>query len=225
MSNYFDCILNNSMQTGLQNNLKDAIEDVGAKVPSSACLWEYPEIIRKNLVANTISNVNLKSHDIINIYKTLEDDEIKYNISTSYNTNNIPHPNYALDNEEWGNKLSVDKIFDDLFLNILPNVRGVYSGDMTNTNENGDDIKEWNNELFNKTGNKIGLKPNSNYLRLYLTCQAEPIYIYITDSISDLSKGYNIKNSETVTFDIDEDNMTISAHILCISDEQINNIE
>ena len=55
MVNNFNSIIDDVMNTGLQINLKDAIEDVGIKVPSDVCIWEYPEIIRKNLIAKTVS--------------------------------------------------------------------------------------------------------------------------------------------------------------------------
>ena len=216
-------IIDNSMRNGLQMNLKDAMEDVGAIVPESACLWEYPEIIRQNLIAKTITNVNIIGSDIINISKS--SDNTTYNISTLYDTTNITRPIYSKPlNNSTDKLLSVDKIFDDLFKNILPEVRGVHSGDITTTDLNGTDNKLWINTLFNTNGVKHGLNPNSKYLRLYLTCQSEPIYILINSDITDLTNGYNVKNSDTITFEIDNTNMTLTANIACITQEQINSI-
>ena len=78
---------------------------------------------------------------------------------------------------------------------------------------------------FNKKGNKSGLLPTSKYLRLYLTSQPEPIYVFIDSAVSDLTKGYNIKDSDTVSFSVDDVNMTLSAHVSCITNEQLNSIE
>jgi hypothetical protein len=120
--------------------------------------------------------------------------------------------------------MTVDKVFDDLFANILPAVRGVHAGDMTTTDGSGTDTKTWNNTLFNMSGTKTGLQPSSKYLRLYLTCQAEPLYIYTSSAVSDLTNGYNVQNSDTVSFELNQDTMTMKAHISCITNEQINKI-
>lgn len=223
MGKHFGGVLDNSMQNGLQMNLKDAIEDVGVKVPNSACLWQYPEIIRKNLIANTLTNVNLRGGDVIHITSTSEDNSFVYDISTKYDTYDVSRPNYATGNG-WDDEMSVDKVFDDLFKNILPAVRGVHAGDMTTTDGSGTDTKTWTNTLFDISGTKTGLQPSSKYLRLYLTCQAEPIYIYTSSAVSDLTNGYNVQNSDTVSFELNQDTMTMKAHISCITSEQINKI-
>jgi hypothetical protein len=222
--NHSNCIVENSMLNGLQMNLKDAIEYAGVNVSNNDCLWQYPEIIRTKLIANTINNVNLAGKDIINISQTTNDTELVYNISTLLNTKTLQRPNYSLNNEQWGEQLSVDLIFNDLFNNILPAVKGIHAGDMTVTDNNGNDTKEWNNTLFKVTGNKSGLNSNSNYLRLYLTCQAEPLYILINDNISNTSNGYNMISSDTVSVDINNDTKTITANVLTITEEQIDSL-
>ena len=221
---HFDnCIVEQSMINGLKTNLKDAIEYAGAKVSKSECLWKYPEIIRDNLIAKSINNINLLGKDVINITKEHDNNnEIIYNISTIYDTNNIERPNYALPSDSWGDSISINTIFNDLFKNILPAVRGVYAGDMIVTSNDGID-NEWYNNLFDKKGCKHDLQPNSKYLRLYLTCQAEPLYILINSTITDVTGSYNIKSSDTVNLIIDNTN-TLSAHISCITTEQINDI-
>jgi hypothetical protein len=218
-------IMNNSMQTGLQINLKDAIEDVGGFVPESACLWQYPEIIRKNLSAKTVNHINLKGKDVINIYKTTNDGEDVYNISTIYDTSNIERPIYSDFSTIWSDEMSVDQVFTDLFNNILPAVRGVHAGDMTVTDESGVDTKKWVNTLFNKSGYKNGLNASSKYLRLYMTHQAEPLYIYINSVVDDLTKVYNAIDSDTVEFELDNANMTMKAHVSYITNEQITNLK
>lgn len=221
-----NCIVEHSMLNGLQMNLKDAIEYAGANVSNDDCLWQYPEIIRDNLIAKTINSVNILGQDIIKVTKTSNNDNIfEYNISTIYDTKDIKRPNYASNNDSWGDSISIDNVFNDLFNNILPSVRGIHAGDMTTTNELGNDNKIWNNTLFNKIGTKTDLVPNAKYLRLYLTCQAEPIYILIDSAISNTTNGYNVKDSDTVNFVIDDKNMTLTANILSITNEQIDSIK
>lgn len=218
-------IMDNSMQNGLQINLKDAIEDVGGFVPESACLWQYPEIIRKNLSAKAVNNINVKGKDVINIYKTTDNGEDVYNISTIYDTSNIERPIYSDFSTSWSDEMSVDKVFTDLFNNILPAVRGVHAGDITVTDGSGTDTKKWINTLFNKSGYKNGLIASSKYLRLYMTHQAEPLYIFIDSAINDLTKGYNAINSDTVEFELDDVNMTMKAHVSYITNEQITSLK
>lgn len=227
MANHFNGLVDNTMKNGLQINLKDAIEDVGVNVPDSACLWQYPEIIRKNLTAKNAvaANINLLGRDIINVSASTNDDsDIIYKISTRVNTVDLPRPSYAGRNNYWGDDLTADEIFEDLFKNILPRVSGIHAGDMTTTDGNGTDTKPWNNTLFGETGIKTGLKASSKYLRLYLNTAAEPMYIYIDSAVTDITNGFNVESSETVQFSVDSTNMTLSAHINCITDEQINSL-
>ena len=219
------CIVENSMINGLQMNLKEAIEHAGATVSKNDCLWQYPDIIKNNLIAKSISNINIIGKDIITITPVQTANSLVYQISTIYDTENINRPNYADTNEQWGKELSIDSIFNDLFSNILPSVRGVHAGDITTTDKNGNDTKQWNNTLFNEIGNKTNLESNAKYLRLYLTCQAEPIYILIESAISNTTGGYNIQDSDSVYFNKDDNNMTLSAHILNITKEQIDSLQ
>ena len=217
-----DKLINTSMKVGLQMNLKDAIEDCGVKVPSSVCLWEYPEIIRNNLVANTLNNVNIKGKDVINISSSVENENLVYTLSTKYDASKLDRPNFA--EGDWKADTNVKDIFDDLFVNILPNVRGVHAGDMTITDASGTDKKTWHNTLFNTTGVKLGLLPSAKYIRLYLTCQAEPIFIHIGNLTEDLTNGYNVMNSDTVEFELDNNNMTMTAHVNCITKEHVDKL-
>ena len=41
-----DSVIENSINHGLKNNLKNAIETAGVRVTSDTGLWQYPEIIR-----------------------------------------------------------------------------------------------------------------------------------------------------------------------------------
>lgn len=219
-----DCIIEQSMLNGLQMNLKDAIEYAGVKVSKSDCLWQYPEIIRDNLIAKSITNINLLGNDVIHVARSSDDNEIIYTVSTIYDTSGVKRPDYAHPSNVWADEMTVDTVFNDLFKNILPAVRGVHAGDVTTTDTNGNDTTEWHNTLFNKTGLKTDLQPNTNYLRLYLTCQAEPLYILISSAITNTTCSYNVKDSDTVMLQIDKNN-TLTAHISCITKDQIDNID
>lgn len=214
-------VLNSSMSVGLKNNLKDAIEDVGVNIPKDTCIWEYPEIIRKNLIAKTISVLNITGKDIIKITGDYQNNLV---ISTEINKSEFDRPNYASPDKNYSDIVSADIIFKDLFDNILPNVRGLYAADITTTDENGIDTTDWYNELFKVKGRKDNLERKSKYLRIYLTCQAEPLFIYIDANVNSLNK-YNIVDSDTVSFKLNDDDMTISAHISCIDESYINNLK
>lgn len=219
-----DSVLENSINQGLKSNLKNAIEGAGVRVSSNTGLWQYPEIIRNKMAVNTVNNINLVGGDCINVSYTADGDLLTYEISTSLDTYELKRPKWASDNNQWGKKLSVQNIFDDLFANILPNIRGVYAGDMTSTDYNGNDMTEWKNELFGVSGWKTGLKQSSRYLRLYLTSQHEPLYICVASNIEDITGGYNIGDSDTVSFSVDDGNGVLTAHVSIITDEQLKSI-
>lgn len=224
MSGLFDNVLENSINTGLQTNLKESIESAGIKIPASKCLWQYPKIIRDNLVTKTVNGINIRGGDVINITTESDGDVLTYNINTIFDTFDNNRPNYAWENTKWGKEVTVKDLFDDLFDNILPAVRGVHAGDITLTDQNGNDKKEWYNTLFNIRGNKTGLLANSRYIRLYLTSQPEPIYIHITNLVEDLTNGYNVVDSDTITFDFDNDKGLLSAYINVINSEQLKEL-
>lgn len=229
MAKLLDSVLENSMSVGLQTNLKNAIANAGVKIPSSTCLWQYPEVIRKNLISKTITGFNILGGDVINIdYKCNTNSEgkdiIEYNISTIFDTNGVPRPNYAWENTKWGKEVSVKEVFDDVFTNILPAVRGVHAGDMTITDLQGNDTIEWENSLFNQKGFTTDLEPTSRYIRLYLTCQPEPIYINIGNLVEEITNGYNVKSSDTIRFEVNDMESTLTAHINIINKSQLTEL-
>jgi hypothetical protein len=224
MAGLFDNVLENSVNTGLQNNLKESIENAGVRIPASTCLWQYPKIIRDNLVSKTVTGINILGGDVINITTQSDGNTLTYNISTVFDTFGKPRPNYAWENTKWGKEITVKDAFDDLFNNILPAVRGVHAGDITMSDISGNDKTEWNNTLFNVKGLKTGLLPTSRYIRLYLTSQAEPIYIHIGNLIEELTNGYNVQNSDTVSFELDDENRLLYAHVNIINDEQLKEL-
>jgi hypothetical protein len=219
-----DSVIENSINHGLKNNLKNAIETAGVRVTSDTGLWQYPEIIRSKMASNTVNGINIIGGDCINIDYTVNNDVITYEIKTSIDSYKLNRPVWASENNKWGKHLTVQNLFDDLFSNILPTVRGVYAGDITDTDYTGTDISEWKHELFGVSGKKTGLKQSSKYLRLYLTSQHEPLYIFIGSYIEDITGGYNVSSSDTVTFAIDDDSKKLTAHIEIITDEQLKSI-
>lgn len=220
----FDSILENSINTGLKGNLDAAITNAGVKIPKNTGLWEYPEIIRKNLVSKTVTGINILGKDVLNIDISSDGEVVTYNLSTIFDTYGIDRPNYADESNSWGKKLSIEDVFNDLFGNILPKVRGVHAGDMTVTNLSGEDTSEWNNTLFKQTGLKTGLEPTSRYIRLYLTCQAEPLYIHMGNMVKEVTNGYNVQSSDTVLMAVDDANNTITAHINVINENQLKDL-
>ena len=219
-----DSVLENSINQGLKNNLKNAMSGAGVKVNSDTGLWQYPEIIRNKMAVNTVNGINLVGGDCIKISYTVENDVINYEIGTSVDSYKLKRPVWANENTKWDNYLTVQNIFDDLFANILPNIKGVYAGDMTSSDYDGNDTKEWKNELFGVSGWKTGLKQSARYLRLYLTSQHEPLYIHTGSYIEEITGGYNVTDSDTVSFVVDDKNQKMTAHISVISNEQLKSI-
>ena len=223
-STIMDNILETSMVNGIEQNLKDALTDVGANVSDANCLWDLPDIIRKTLIANTIQGINLRGNGGIKLVPTTENGITTYTRSTSVETFNLKRPGYASDNAYFGNEMPVQMIFDDLFDNILPKVKGVHAGDVTVSNNDGEDTKQWLNSYFDAAGRKTGLIPNTKYLRLYLTSIQEPLYISLGSMTDDITGGYNIKSSDTVDIHIDLNNKEITAHINMISEDDIQKL-
>jgi hypothetical protein len=224
MGSIMDNIIEKSIVNGAEQNLKNALSDVGVDVPKDTCIWTIPDLIRKTLVSNTINNINLKGKGGIKITPKAENDTITYTLSTSIDTARYKRPSYAKDNLNFGYEMTIQTIFDDFFDNILPYVRGVHAGDVTHTNSKGVDVTEWNNTYFNKTGIKNHLTPNAKYLRLYLTSQEEPIYIDFGSVTGDVTGNYNIKNSDTITINVDNDTKEITAHINIITEQDIEKL-
>lgn len=220
-----DNILETSMVNGIEKNLKSALADVGAPVSRDTCLWQIPDLIRKTLIANTISGINLRGKGGIKIVPKTEGDVTTYSISTSINSFKLNRPNYAKDNPYWGNDdIDVQVIFDDLFENILPNVKGVLSGDITVTDSFGNDTKHWKNPSTEEIGLKSGLESHSKYMRLYLTSQSEPIFILLGPIGEEFTGGYKLKSSDTVKINIDNKTNEITAHVDAISEELIKEL-
>ena len=68
------------------------------------------------------------------------------------------------------------------------------------------------------------MKQSARYLRLYLTSQHEPLYIHTGSYIEEITGGYNVTDSDTVSFVVDDKNQKMTAHIGVISNEQLKSI-
>ena len=78
-----DSVLENSINQGLKTNLKNAMSNAGVEVSPDAGLWQYPEIIRNKMAANTVNGINIVGKDCIKISYTVENDTINYEILCS----------------------------------------------------------------------------------------------------------------------------------------------
>ena len=185
MSTLMDNITETTLVNGIEQKIKNAIVDVGGRINYNANLSDVPNIIRNTLVGNKVNGVILKGAGDVKISPTTHQDVVTYTISTDVDTFMMKRPYYASNNLKFGNMMSSQELFNDLFDNVLNNVKGVYDGDITKTDSSGNDINIWSNTYYECIGNKYGLVPNAKYLRLYLTSQPEPLYILIDTDIVD----------------------------------------
>lgn len=163
-----------TLLNGLEENLKDAIEDVGGKIPLDSCIWKYPEIIRQQLIKNTIDDLVIQGSNGI---KVVEDPNNTFTISFNGSAehvyvNNIEAPDFT-DIDCWKDGTSVQSVLEDLMYKVIPNIPTVTKGDIILTNEYGQD-------LFSPSTNDEyvrSLSPNTYYLRLFVYYQKNPIYI------------------------------------------------
>lgn len=188
-------LTNHTVLNGLESNLKDSIESVGGNVPEGTCIWEFPDIIKKELTGNSVDTVHIIAGDGIKIERTPEGYVISADIKQTNTAENITidhidAPSWAkgLDENAWEEGTPLQKVLEDLFDNVLPNIPSVIKGDVIITDENAKD------PFASETAEYIDvLEPNTTYLRLFLASQETPIYI----SLKDL--GNNIDLSDYYT--------------------------
>lgn len=192
-------LTNHTVMNGLEENLRSSIEFVGGNVPEDTCLWQFPDIIKDQLTTNSIETGHIIAGEGIRIERTEEGYVIHADIKSSNTSENITidhidAPSWAkgLDENAWETGTTLQKILEDLFDNVLPNVPSIIKGDVILTDENAKDpfAPEFDEYID-------VLEPNTNYLRLFLASQETPIYISlksITSGINaDLSNYYDKK--------------------------------
>lgn len=199
---------------GLEENLKNAIEEAGGVVPEDSCLWSYPDIIknqlmspgqsdRGNIVAGDGIKVELIDGNIV-ISTTDSEPIIIPSDSENITIDTITAPQWS-GISTWPEGTTLQKILEDLFNVVIPKIPSVYKGDVTITDDNGIDPFSPNPECYIDS-----LTPNTPYLRLFLVSQVDPIYISLEKALEgiiniDLTNYYTKSETEnlikTIEFD------------------------
>lgn len=225
-------LTNHTVLNGLESNLKDSIEFVGGNVPEGTCIWEFPDIIKKELTGNSADTGHIIAGDGIKIERTPEGyvistDTKQTNTAENITIDHIDAPSWAkgLDENAWEEGTPLQKVLEDLFDNVLPCIPSVIKGDIIVTDENAKD--PFAPEL---TEYIDALEPKTTYLRLFLASQETPIYISLKDlgSSADLSNYYTKSEVITVVNDsIEEIEQTVKLQSDKITQvvEQVNQID
>ena len=183
-----------TMLNGLEENLKEAIEYVGGTVPSDSNIWEYPEIIRQQVTAG--KKIEVIAGDGIKVEKDVLGN---YIVSTSMplsqtteeiTIDTIDAPSYS-GLESWQEGTSLQNLLEDLFYRVLPKVPSVTKGDIITTDDDGKDPFGDPNSYIDS------LSPNTQYLRLFIASQIDPIYISLEQI--NIGSGGNINLSNYYT--------------------------
>ena len=177
-------LTNHTLLNGLEENLKNSIEFVGGVVPEDTCAWQYPEIIKQQLTSNSLETGHVIAGEGIKVEKTAEGYVVSADVDLTQDAekitiDHIDAPSWArgLDENAWESGTSLQKLLEDLFDNVLPNVPSVTKGDIITTDANGKDpfAPEELPEYID------ALKPSTQYLRLFLISQQTPIYISLEE--------------------------------------------
>lgn len=156
-----------AMLNGLEENLKSSIEYAGGEVPSDTCVWEYPDIIREQLSSNKFDNT-----------------------TEGITIDAIDAPEYS-GISTWPEGTILQDLLEDLFYKVLPKVPSVIKGDIITTDESGKDQFAPDPESYIDS-----LIPNTQYLRLFLASQKDPIYISLAP-INGVDGNINLTNYYT----------------------------
>ena len=188
-------LTNHTVLNGLESNLKDSIEFVGGSVPEGTCIWEFPEIIKKELTGNSVQTGHIIAGNGIKVERTPEGYVVSADVDLTASAeditiDHIDAPSWAkgLDENAWEEGTPLQKVLEDLFDNVLPNVPSVLKGDVIVTDDSGKD--PFAPEL---TEYIDALDANTTYLRLFLASQETPIYI----SLKDIGGNVNLSNYYT----------------------------
>lgn len=189
-------LTNHTVLNGLEDNLKSSIEFVGGSVPEDTCIWEFPEVIKQQLTGNSIETGHVIAGDGIKVERTekgyvISADIEPTNIAENITIDHIDAPSWAkgLDENAWEEGTTLQKILEDIFDNVLPNVPSVIKGDIIVTDDEAKDpfapvdLPEYIDALEAKTP----------YLRLFLASQETPIYV----SLKEISRNIDLTNYYT----------------------------
>lgn len=189
-------LTNHTLLNGLEDNLKSSIEFVGGSVPEDTCIWEFPEVIKQQLTGNSIETGHVIAGDGIKVERTEKGYVISADIEPTNTAENITidhidAPSWAkdLDENAWEEGTTLQKILEDIFDNVLPNVPSVIKGDVIVTDDEAKDpfapadLPEYIDAL----------EPKTPYLRLFLASQETPIYV----SLKEISRNIDLTNYYT----------------------------
>ena len=189
-------LTNHTLLNGLEDNLKSSIEFVGGSVPEDTCIWEFPEVIKQQLTGNSIETGHVIAGDGIKVERTEKGYVISADIEPTNTAENITidhidAPSWAkgLDENAWEEGTTLQKILEDIFDNVLPNVPSVIKGDVIVTDDEAKDpfapadLPEYIDAL----------EPKTPYLRLFLASQEIPIYV----SLKEISRNIDLTNYYT----------------------------
>lgn len=174
-------LVEHTMLNGLEENLKSAIEMAGGEIPTDACVWDYPGIIRDQLSSGGYvlkvlpgKGIQVERDSKGNYVVSVKNADTTSNIEI----NTIQAPSFAVGVEggQWDKGTILQSFLEDLFSKVLPYVPSVKGGEIIEADEEGNDVFGYDEN----TGKPLvtnGLDRYNQYIRLSLASQIEPIYI------------------------------------------------
>ena len=182
-------LVNHVFMNKLDDELNEAIKEVGGDTSGATGPWDYPAIIKEQLEAKGSGgggeiSIDLKAGPGI-IIKEFQGQKFICSTSGALTTGalNPPSGSYKQPvSEVIEAGTPVQEVFEALFYKILPKMSSVYKGDIIIAGEDGTD--KYNEEDF-----RSGLIPSAHYLRIYVANRQEPVYICLS--------GHGIVNNES----------------------------
>lgn len=183
-------LVNHVLMNKLDDELNEAIKEVGGDTSGATGPWDYPAIIKEQLEAKGSGtgggeiSIDLKAGPGI-IIKEFQGQKFICSTSGALTTGalNPPSGSYKQPvSEVIEAGTPVQEVFEALFYKILPKMSSVYKGDIIIAGEDGTD--KYNEEDF-----RSGLIPSAHYLRIYVANRQEPVYICLS--------GHGIVNNES----------------------------
>jgi hypothetical protein len=183
-------LVNHVLMNKLDDELNEAIKEVGGDTSGATGPWDYPAIIKEQLEAKGSGtgggeiSIDLKAGPGI-IIKEFQGQKFICSTSGALTTGalNPPSGSYKQPvSEVIEAGTPVQEVFEALFYKILPKMSSVYKGDIIIAGEDGTD--KYNEEDF-----RTGLIPLAHYLRIYVANRQEPVYICLS--------GHGLVNSES----------------------------